>query len=118
MTTAGPAATPGPGLVDGVDVDAVAAAVRACPGVDDLYSSTAASVASYLPGRQLPGVGVDATTVTVQVRTVWNVPLDQVAADITRAVTSLAGHRRVDVVIGDITDPPARVALTSSPGAT
>lgn len=99
---------PGSGstVLDGVDIDAVASAVRACPGVNDLYSSKTASVASYLPGRRLSGVRIDAQVVTVQVRTEWDVPLDTVCAGITRAVAGLVGPRRVDVIIGDITDPP------------
>jgi len=42
---------PRPQLVDGVNVDAVASAVRSCPGVDDLATGALGSVASYLPGR-------------------------------------------------------------------
>ena len=47
MSDAEPAAAAGStSVVDGVDLDAVVAAVRSCAGVDDLYSSPAAVVAS------------------------------------------------------------------------
>lgn len=109
----------GNAVVDGVDVDAVAAAVRACPGVEALYSSKTASVASYLPGRQVAGVRVAADAVTVQVRTAWAVPFPAVAARIQLAVAALGGGRRVDVVVADIADapPPTPSALTTTTAA-
>ena len=48
----------GGGVVDGVDLDAVAAAVRSCPAIDDLSSGPWGGVVSYLPGRQVAGVRV------------------------------------------------------------
>ena len=64
---------PSPQLVDGVDVDAVAAAVRRCPGVEDLAVGALGSAASYLPGRTVPGIAVTADRVTIQVRARWAV---------------------------------------------
>lgn len=94
-----------PPLVDGVDVDAVAAAVRACPGVDDLAAGALGSAASYLPGRTVAGIAVGDEEVTIQLRSRWAVPTAQVAAQVRSAVEGLTGGRRVDVVIADITDP-------------
>ena len=45
-------------VVDGVDLDAVAAAARSCAAVDDLCSGAWGGVVSYLPGRQVAGVNV------------------------------------------------------------
>jgi hypothetical protein len=43
-------------VVDGVDLDAVAAAARGCAAVDDLCPGAWGGVVSYLPGREVPGV--------------------------------------------------------------
>ena len=115
MITPGPGVAPEPGLgvVGGVDVDAVVAAVRGCPGVADLCSSRAAPVGSYLPGRHVPGVTVAADALTVQVRAAWAVPFHTIAARIQLAVAALGGGRRVDVVVAETTDPPPSEAPPS-----
>ena len=105
-------------VIDGVDVDAVVMAVRSCAAVDDLYSTSAALVASYLPGRQVAGVQVAADAVTVQVRSRWAVPAVEVAGQLRAAVQPLPGGRRVDVVIADIADAPtARVGTSPAEGS-
>jgi hypothetical protein len=63
-----PASVPGAAVIDGVDVDAVAAAVLACPGVAALDGGQYGEVASYLPGRKVAGVMVSDGRVKVQVR--------------------------------------------------
>jgi hypothetical protein len=94
-------------LVDGIDIDAVAAIVRCCAGVSALDGGPFGEVASYLPGRTVPGVAVDASRIRVQVRSKWGVRATDVAALITAALAPLAGTRPVDVAIADIDDPPA-----------
>jgi hypothetical protein len=96
---------PRPQLVDGVNVDAVARAVRSCPGVDDLATGARGSVATYLPGRTVAGVAVAQDHVTIQLRSRWGVPTDTVAGQVRSAVAALVGPRRVDVVIADIAAP-------------
>jgi hypothetical protein len=98
---------PAPAVIDGIDVDAVAAAVWGCSGVAALDGGPFGEVASYLPGRKVTGVVVGDGRVTVQVRSRWGIPAPDLAALITTVVAPLAGHRRVDVVIADIDDPPA-----------
>lgn len=93
-------------VVDGVDLDAVAAAVRACRGVDDLDSGSLASVVSYLPGRQVAGIRVETDHVVIQVRSRWAVPVIEVATEIRASVLGLVGARRVDIVVSDISDAP------------
>jgi hypothetical protein len=105
--TALPLDTPRATLVDGIDVDAVAAIVRGCAGVSALDGGPFGEVASYLPGRTIPGVAVDDNRIRVQVRSNWGVPAADVAALITAALAPLAGPRPVDVAIADIDDPPA-----------
>lgn len=94
-------------VVNGVDLDAVAAAVRACPGVDDLNGGPLnARLATYLPGRKIDGLKLTDDTLTVQIRIVWDVPVTEVGEQIRAATLLLAPGRRVDLVIADITPAP------------
>jgi hypothetical protein len=97
---------PAPAVIDGIDVDAVAAAVRGCGGVSALDGGPYGQVASYLPGRKVIGVVVGDDRITVQVRSRWGIPAPDLAAWITVALARLTGRRRIDVVIADIDDPP------------
>jgi hypothetical protein len=103
--------TPGLAVIDGVDVDAVAAAVSGCEGVAALDGGPFGAVASYLPGRRVTGVVVGDGRVTVQVRSQWGIPAADLAASIIVVLAPLTGHRPVDVVIADIDDPPATPAF-------
>jgi hypothetical protein len=105
MISAHPSPRPG-AIVYGVDVDAVAAAVRACAGVSELYGGRYGEVATYLPGRVLRGVVVGEGRVRVQVRSAWGIEAPALAAAITAALVPLSGDRPVDVTIADIDDPP------------
>ncbi len=96
----------GDAIVYGVDVDAVAAAVRACPGVSDLDGGRYGEVTTYLPGRVVRGVVVGGGRVRVQVRSGWGIEAPELAAAITTALAPLTGNRPVDVAIADIDDPP------------
>jgi hypothetical protein len=106
MTLPPAGSVPGAAVIDGVDVDAVAAAVLACPGVAALDGGQFGEVASYLPGRKVTGVMVIGGRVKVQVRARWAVPAPGVARQITAAAVPLTGHYPVDVAIADIDDPP------------
>jgi hypothetical protein len=92
-------------FVDGVNVDAIAAAVRGCGAVDDLSSGRWGEVASYLPGRRVAGVQVGSDQVTISVRGRWGVPVTELARQVRVAVTAVAGPRRVDIVITDLAEP-------------
>ncbi len=106
----------GSAVIDGIDVDAVAAAVRGCPGVSGLDGGPLSGVASYLPGRKVEGIVVRDGRVTVQVRSRWAVPAPELAAVITAMRAPLTGNRPVDVVIADIDDPPRAPAPGVPPG--
>ena len=100
------------GVVDGVDLDAVAAAVRGCGAVDDLYSGSWGGVVSYLPGRQVTGVRVAPDHVVISVRGRWGVPVTELARQVRAALAGLAGPRRIDIVIADLGEPvPESAAL-------
>ena len=94
-------------MIDGINVDAVAAAVRACAGVSALDGGPFGETASYLPGRKVPGVLVGDGRVRVQVRSRWGIPAADLAALISVVLAPLTGSHPVDVVIADIDDPPA-----------
>jgi hypothetical protein len=115
--TALPLVVPRGALVDGIDIDAVAAVVRGCTGVSALDGGRFGEVASYLPGRTVPGVAVDDSRIRVQVRSKWGVPAAEVAALITAALAPLTGPRPVDVAIADIDDPPAAQPAEVTVGA-
>ena len=95
-------------VVDGVDLDAVAAAARSCAAVDDLCPGAWGGVVSYLPGREVPGVRVTHNHVVISVRGRWGVPVSELAGQVQAAVTGLAGPRRVDVVVADLAEPAAQ----------
>jgi hypothetical protein len=83
--------------------DAIAAAVRGCSAVARL---AAGPVATYLPGRRVPGVAVRGDEVRVVVVARYGPPLPRVAADVRAAVRQVDPGLRVEVVIEDI-DLPA-----------
>lgn len=112
------------------DPDLIAAAVLACPTVAGLSGGIAGEVATYLPGRRVTGLRIDDATVTVHVVGRYGPTMTEISNQVTRAVTVLAGGRRVGVVIEDLQldgddgteavppgprPAPARDPLTSSP---
>ena len=97
---------PDPQLVDGVDVDLVAEAVQACPGVHALDAGPYASITSYLPLRRVPGVRVDEEIVTVGVRVAWGTAIPALGRSIQTQLTPLIGGRRVDVIVVDLAGVP------------
>jgi hypothetical protein len=109
-------AVPHAAVVEGVNVDAVAAAVLGCAGVAGLDGGRFGEVASYLPGRKVPGVVVSGGRVRVQIRSRWGVPAPDLAARIIVMLAPLTGRRPVDVVIADIDDPPGTQEHTTAVG--
>jgi hypothetical protein len=110
-------AAPPPKALEAADVDAIAAAVRNCAGIDDLYAGHPVEVATYLPGRRVPGVRVVDGKVEVQVRARWGRPLPQIGCEVQAAVVPLAGGRQVDVTIGDVAGVPEIVGAASAGSA-
>jgi len=107
-----PAAAPAAGdapppdaVVDGINVDAVARAVRACAGVAGLNAGPFGGIASYLPGRRVPGVVVSDDAVTVTITARWGSTAAGLRAQILAALRPLV-DRRVDIVVADIEDQP------------
>ncbi|HEY0718231.1 MAG TPA: hypothetical protein VGD68_11495 [Streptosporangiaceae bacterium] len=102
-------------IVEGVNVDAVAAAVRGCAGVSGLDGGPYHEVATYLPGRTVDGVAVHGDRVQVQVRSRWGIEAPLLAALIKTVLGPLTGTRPVDIAIADIDDPPVLGSATGGP---
>ena len=116
MTSSLGSTVPEAAVIDGVNVDAVAAAVLGCAGVAGLDGGRFGEVTSYLPGRKVPGVVVSGGRVRVQIRSRWGVPAPGLAALITTVLAPLTGSRPVDVAIADIDDPPGPPEHTTAVG--
>jgi hypothetical protein len=96
---------PDTAIVEGVDVDALAAAVRSCPAVDDLDGGPLGTVATYLPGRRVPGIRIGADRASIQVRGKWDVPIRELAGQVLAAVAPLTGGRTIDILVTDVAEP-------------
>jgi hypothetical protein len=94
-------------VIDGVDVDAVATAVRGCPGVHDLHGGPPQLTATYLPGRRVEGVRIDPLALVVQVRARWGVRAAELSTQIRTALAPIAAGRRIDIIWADVTDRPS-----------
>jgi hypothetical protein len=107
-----PGNAPSPAVVDGVDLDAVAAAARGCPAIDDLSPGAWGGVVSYLPGRQVAGVRIASDHVVISVRGRWGVPAAEMARQVRTAVGALVAPRRIDLVVADLAGAPGDPAGT------
>src|SRR3981081_3908344 len=96
-------------VIDGVDLDAVTAAVLGCGGVDDLDSGPWGGVVSYLPGRQVAGVRIASDHVLISVRGRWGVPVAELARQVRAALAALVAPRRLDIVVADLSEATAEV---------
>jgi hypothetical protein len=106
---------------ESTEADAVAAAARGCPAVDGLCPGAWGGVVTYLPGRRVPGVRLADDHLVISVRSRWGVPASEVARQVRAAVAALAGPRRIDVVVADMSDrdavsPPWQTVSACWPG--
>lgn len=98
-------------VIDGVDVDAVAAAVLACSAVARLSGGLLGEVATYLPGRRVRGVvvrehpGAGETDLDVRVVATFGPTMSEVADQVHRAIALAAPGRSRTVAIDDIDVP-------------
>lgn len=93
------------GIVEGIDVDAVHDAVASCPGVAGVGGGGLGALATYLPGRRIPGVRVSPEAVEVEIRMQWGAAARQVVADVRAALAPVVRDRRVDLTLADIELP-------------
>lgn len=97
MTPSAPLAVPA------ADPDRIAVAVQACPSVVRLSGGAIGEVATYLPGRRITGVRITADGgVEVHVVARYGPTIDEIAAEVRKAVTAVTGSRRVWVGVDDL----------------
>ena len=82
--------------------DRIATAVLAVPGVAALHAGMFGEVATYLPGRRVAGIRIDADAVEVHVSILLDTPIRATAAAIRRAVAPLTAASAVDVFVEDV----------------
>lgn len=103
------AGLPGPDI----DVDLIAEAVLACRSVAALDAGTFGELATYLPGRQVPGIRLDpvegsgpgADRVEVHVVGRYPAAMSEISAEIRAALDGAVGGRIVDVYVEDYSLP-------------
>ncbi|GAB3561866.1 hypothetical protein GCM10027445_01380 [Amycolatopsis endophytica] len=97
-------------MTAGVEIDAgrIATAVQACPLVAGLHSGRLGEIATYLPGRRVPGVRIRPEEITVGVIGRYPAPVTDIGREVRAAVGPVG--RAVHVWIGDITADGPRPA--------
>ncbi|CAN5791332.1 hypothetical protein BH24ACT2_BH24ACT2_04720 [soil metagenome] len=86
----------------GIDVDEVVRTVEDCPSVVRLVPGSSVEVATYLPGRRVPGVRVHDGVLEVHVAARYGQPLPEVADEVRRALAEVVGRHPVAVFIDDL----------------
>lgn len=102
---------PGPGDL----ADRVASAVLAVPGVVDLSGGIAGEIATYLPGRRVPGIRLADGGAQVHVVVAPDAEIPRLAAAVQSAVRRV-GPQRVDVHVDDLREP-GQTSVTARVGA-
>lgn len=93
------------GLVDAVDAQAVAERVTGCRSVARISTGQFGEVATYLPGRRVPGVRLGDGRVEVHVVACWGAPVPALAAEVRAAVAAIAPGVPIDVYVDDVDIP-------------
>ncbi|GLZ51576.1 hypothetical protein Acsp07_11930 [Actinomycetospora sp. NBRC 106378] len=97
-----------PAGVAGVDVDRVAAAVRACPLVADLVAGDPDPSGTPLTGRRVAGIrvsddGPGSARIAVSVSMCDGAPVGRLVEQVRSAVAVRAPGHPVDVFVADVT---------------
>ncbi|GLZ49903.1 hypothetical protein Acsp06_60880 [Actinomycetospora sp. NBRC 106375] len=100
-----PASPEAPGL--GPLPERIAEAVLAHPAVAALSGGPFGTIASYLPGRRLPGIvlGESGEPDRIAVVLHYGAPVAATAAELRRIVAAQSGARQVDVTVVDLEMP-------------
>jgi uncharacterized alkaline shock family protein YloU len=99
QTSGGVAGPAWPAQVEPADL--IAAAVTSVPGVTGLHPGAFGEVATYLPGRRVPGIRLGGSHAEVHVVVAFGAPVLETATAVRDAVQPLVGTP-VDVFIEDI----------------
>ena len=80
----------------------------ACPSVAGISPGPLGEVATYLPGRRVPGVRLGDGRIEIHVVARWGVRVPDLAADVRAAVQTIAAGVLVDVHVDDVEVPNER----------
>jgi hypothetical protein len=105
------------GVIDGIDVDDIYSAVIGCPGVAGLGSGTIGELATYLPGRRVPGIRVSPERVELEICAAWGPPIKQIAEQIWAALAVVVTDRPIEITITDIAPPITALSAPPVPSA-
>ena len=97
----------GPGAGPAVDVEAVAQRALRCRSVARISTGTFGEVATYLPGRRVPGVRVGDGRLEIHVVACWGAEVPALAGEVRDALRPLAGDLPIDVHVDDVDVPDA-----------
>jgi hypothetical protein len=84
------------------DVDAIAAAMLACPAVAGLHEGGSRAVATYLPGRRVVGVRVEDQRVLVSVVLAAGSSVRRMETEVRDTLAPHVRGRRLDVHVADV----------------
>jgi hypothetical protein len=84
------------------DVDAIAAAMMACPAVAGLHEGGTRAIATYLPGRRVVGVRVEDQRVLVSVVLAAGASVHLLEGQVRSRLAAHVGGRQVDVHVADV----------------
>ena len=101
----GPGGTPG----EEPDVDLIAEAVVAVPGVHELHGGVLGEVATYLPGRRVSGVRLRDTGCEIHVVLDYGVGIGSTSQSVRSAVRPFVSGP-IDVTVEDVAAPGAVAA--------
>ncbi len=90
------------------DADTVASIARAVPGVAGLHPGRFGEVATYLPGRRVPGVRIAPERIDVHVVVTPDAAVRDTAAEVRRRVAAALPGPAVDVTVEDVATGPRR----------
>lgn len=86
------------------EAEQIATAVAAAPEVAGLHGGAFGEVATYLPGRRIPGIRITDTLVAVHVTARWPLRLDALATAVRTAVATVT-TRPVAITVEDLALP-------------
>jgi uncharacterized alkaline shock family protein YloU len=93
----------------------VAASVQQCPAVAALTAGRFRQFGTYLAGRQVVGVSVDADRIDIGVVARFGVPVGDLSAQVRAAVAPLVGGRSINIRVEDVEIPGDAATDTGRP---
>jgi hypothetical protein len=97
-------------------LDRLAAAVRAVPGVADLFGGARGEIGTHLPGRRISGMRIRGDRTEITIAAEFGRDLNALASAVRLAAAPHATGE-IDVMIGDIVPPTSWDGSRAQPGA-